>query len=155
MKMSYEWLMGYPSSYMGVQSLGLYNNITPMGYWGSSYNLPFSSVFSNVLGSLTENGLSTENIAGFRTISADSALQSELNKLGYGKMMILIPEEYQKQVEANTQKVGDTFKKWKANYDTANAGKSQVQSSLGSQRRGLSGDSHTCSLYKCTIGKNA
>ncbi|MCH5275897.1 MAG: hypothetical protein J1E65_08650 [Lachnospiraceae bacterium] len=151
--MSYEWLMGYPGTYTGVQSLGLYNSITPMGYWGSSYGLPFSSVFSNVLGSLTANGLSTENIAGFRTISADSALQSELNKLGYGKMMILIPEEYQKQVEENTQKVGDTFKKWKTNYDTANLGKSQVQSSMGSQRKGLSGASHTCSLYKCTICK--
>ena len=151
--MSYEWLMGYPSSYMGMQLPGLYNSITPMGYWGSSYSLPFSSVFSNVLGTLTANGLSTENIAGFRTISADSALQSELNKLGYGKMMILIPEEYQKQVEENTQKVGDTFKKWKTNYDTATAGKRQAQSSIGNQRRGLSGDSHTCSLYKCPICK--
>lgn len=151
--MSYEWLMGYPGLYTGAQSLGLYNNLTPMGYLGTSYSLPFSSVFSNVLGSLATNGLSTQNIAGFRTISADSALQSELNKLGYGKMMILIPEEYQKQVEENTQKVSDTFKKWKTNYDTASAGKSHAQSSIGSGRRGLSGDSHTCSLYKCPICK--
>lgn len=151
--MSYEWLMGYPGFYTGVQSPGLYNNMMPMGYWGSSYNLPFSSIFSNALGSLAANGLSTQNIAGFRTISADSALQSELNKLGYGKMMILVPEEYQKQVEENTAKVGDTFKKWKTNYDTANVGKRPAQSSIGNQRKGLSGDSHTCSLYKCSICK--
>lgn len=155
--MSYEWLMGNSGYYMGMQSLGLYNNIMPMGYWGGSYGMPFSNVLANALGTLQANGVDTQNIAGFRTISADSALQNELNKLGYGKMMILIPEEYQKQVEENagsSQKIGDTFKKWKANYDTVNAGKSQTQSGVSSRGRGLSGASHTCSLYKCTIGKN-
>ena len=96
-----NYLMGMSSlglyNNMGISSLGLYNNAIPAGY------LPFSNVLSNVLGALYANGLNTQNITDFRTISADSALQKELNKLGYGNMMILIPEEYQKQVEENAE----------------------------------------------------
>ena len=159
--MSYEstigslgnYLMGMSSlglyNNMGMSSLGLYNNAIPMGY------LPFSNVLSNVLGTLYANCLNTQNITGFRTISADSALQKELNKLGYGNMMILIPEEYQKQVEENTenaQKIGETFKKWKANYNTANAGKSQVRSNTGKQYSAIAGASHNHALGDCAFG---
>lgn len=112
--MSYESTIGNLSTYlMNMSSLGLYNNMTPMGY------LPFSNVLSNALGILSLNDLNKTNITGFRTISADSALQKELNKLGYGNMMILIPEEYQKQVEENaenSQKIGETFKKWMTSH---------------------------------------
>lgn len=147
--MSYDSTIGNLGSYlMNMSALGLYNNMTPMGY------LPFSNVLSGVLGTLSANALNTQNITGLRTISADSALQSELNKLGYGNMMILIPEEYQKQVEENAdnaQKIGETFKKWKANYDTVNAGKSQTQRSSGN--RGIAaGASHTHHLGNyCTF----
>lgn len=148
--MSYESTIGNLSTYlMNMSSLGLYNNMTPMGY------LPFSNVLSNALGILSLNDLNKTNITGFRTISADSALQKELNKLGYGNMMILIPEEYQKQVEENAEnshKIGETFKKWKANYDTANAGKSQVKSSTGSQGGSFTGASHNHSLGNCNLG---
>ena len=134
---------------MGMPSLSLYNNAIPMGY------LPFSNVLSGVLGALYANDLNTQNITGFRTISADSALQKELNKLGYGNMMILISEEYQKQVEENAdnaQKIGDTFKKWKANYNTANAGKSQTQSTTGNRRGAITGASHNHFLGDCAFG---
>ena len=148
--MSYESTIGNLGTYlMNMSSLGLYNNMTPLGY------LPFSNVLSNVLGTLSFSDLNTQNITGFRTINADSALQKELNKLGYGNMMILIPEEYQKQLEENTensQKIGETFKKWKTNYDTANAGKSQVKSSTGSQRGAFTGASHNHPLGNCTLG---
>ena len=159
--MSYEstigslgnYLMGMSSlgiyNNMGTSSLGLYNNTIPMGY------LPFSNVLSSALGTLYAKDLSAQGITGFRTISADSALQKELNKLGYGNMMILIPEEYQKQVEENTenaQKIGETFKKWKANYDTANAGKKQIQSSTGTQRRTVVSAPHDHVLGKCAFG---
>lgn len=147
------YLMGMSSlglyNNMGMSSLGLYNNTIPMGY------LPFSNVLSNVLGTLSANALNTQNITGFRTISADSALQKELNKLGYGNMMILIPEEYQKQVEENpenAQKIGATYKKWKTNYNTANAGKSQAQSSIGNQRGASAGASHSHFLGNCAFG---
>ena len=135
---------------MGMSSPGLYNSAIPMGY------LPFSNVLSGVLGTLYANNLNTQSITGFRTISADSALQKELNKLGYGNMMILIPEVYQKQVEENAenaQKIGETFKKWKANYNTANAGKNQVQKSTGSQRGAIAGASHNHALGNCAFGK--
>lgn len=148
--MSYESTIGNLSTYlMNMSSLGLYNNMMPMGY------LPFSNVLSNALGILSLNDLNKTNITGFRTINADSALQKELNKLGYGNMMILIPEEYQKQVEENaenSQKIGETFKKWKANYDTANAGKSQVKGSTGRQRGSFTGASHNHSLGSCNLG---
>lgn len=148
--MSYESTIGNLSTYlMNMSSLGLYNNMMPMGY------LPFSNVLSNALGILSLNDLNKTNITGFRTINADSALQKELNKLGYGNMMILIPEEYQKQVEENaenSQKIGETFKKWKANYDTANAGKSQVKSSTGRQGGSFTGASHNHSLGSCNLG---
>ena len=159
--MSYESTIGSLGNYLmgmsslglykniGMSSLGLYNNAIPMGY------LPFSNVLSSVLGTLYANELNTQNITGFRTISADSALQKELNKLGYGNMMILIPEEYQKQVEENAenaQKIGETFKKWKANYNTANAGKSQTQSSTGNQRGAIAGTSHNHFLGNCAFG---
>lgn len=158
--MSYEstigslgnYLMGMSSlglySNMGMSSLGLYNNAIPMGY------LPFSNVLSGVLGTLYANDLNTQNITGFRTISADSALQKELNKLGYGNMMILIPEEYQKQVEENAenaQKIGEAFKKWKANYNTANAGKSQVRDGSGKQHSAIAGASHDHALGHCAF----
>ena len=148
-----NYLMGMSSlglyNNMGMSSLGLYNNAIPMGY------LPFSNVLSSVLGTLYANDLNAQNITGFRTISADSALQQELNKLGYGNMMILIPEEYQKQAEENTenaQKIGETFKKWKANYNTANAGKNQVQKSTGNQRGAIAGASHNHALGDCAFG---
>lgn len=148
--MSYESTIGNLGTYlMNMSALGLYNNITPMGY------LPFSNVLSNVLGTLSLSNLSTQNITGLRTISADSALQKELNKLGYGNMMILIPEEYQKRVEENaenSQKIGETFKKWKANYDTANAGKSQVKGSSGSHGASFTGASHNHSIGNCSFG---
>ena len=145
--MSYESTIGNLGNYlMNMSALGLYNNTTSMGY------LPFSNVLSSVLGTLSLSDLSTQNITGLRTISADSALQKELNKLGYGNMMILIPEEYQKQVEEsaeNAQKIGETFKKWKANYDTANAGKSQVQNRNGNQRAASAAVSHNHHLGNC------
>ena len=148
--MSYDWAIGNLGNYlMNMSALGLYNNTTSMGY------LPFSNVLSSVLGTLSLSDLNTQNITGFRTISADSALQKELNKLGYGNMMILIPEEYQKQVEENAenaQKIGETFKKWKANYDTANAGKSQVQGSTRNQRTASAAMSHNHHLGNCTFG---
>ena len=159
--MSYESTIGNLGTYlmsmsglglynnMGMSSFGLYNNTIPMGY------LPFSNVLSGVLGSLSANALNAQNITGFRTISADSALQKELNKLGYGNMLILIPEDYQKQVEENTenaQKIGATFKKWKANYDTANAGKDQAQSSAGNRRGAVAGTSHSHALGNCILG---
>lgn len=149
--MSYESTIGNLGNYlMNMSALGLYNNMTPMGY------LPFSNVLSSALGALSLSDLSTQNITGLRTISADSALQKELNKLGYGNMMILVPEEYQKQVEEsaeNTQKIGETFKKWKANYDTVNAGKSQVQNRTGSQRAVSAAVSHNHHLGNCSFGK--
>ena len=145
--MSYESTIGNLGNYMmNMSALGLYNNTTSMGY------LPFSNVLSSVLGTLSLSDLSTQNITGLRTISADSALQKELNKLGYGNMMILIPEEYQKQVEENAenaQKIGETFKKWKANYDTVNAGKSQAQSRTGNQRAASAAVSHNHHLGNC------
>ena len=145
--MSYESTIGNLGNYMmNMSALGLYNNTTSMGY------LPFSNVLSSVLGTLSLNSLSTPNITGLRTISADSALQKELNKLGYGNMMILIPEEYQKQVEENAenaQKIGETFKKWKANYDTVNAGKSQAQNRTGNQRTASTAVSHKHHLGNC------
>ena len=148
--MSYESTIGNLGNYlMNMSALGLYNNMSPMGY------LPFSNVLSSVLGTLSLSNLSTQNITGLRTISADSALQKELNKLGYGNMMILIPEEYQKQVEENSenaQKIGETFKKWKANYDTANAGKSQAQGRTGNQRIASAAVPHTHHLGNCTFG---
>ena len=159
--MSYEstigslgnYLMGMSSlglyNNMGISSLGLYNNIIPTGY------LPFSNVLSNVLGTLYANDLNAQNITDFRTISANSTLQKELNKLGYGNMMILIPEEYQKQVEENVenaQKIGETFKKWKANYNIANARKIQTQSSTGNPRGTIAGASHDHALGNCAFG---
>ena len=148
-----NYLMGMSSlglyNNMGMSSLGLYNSAIPMGY------LPFSNVLSGVLGTLYANDLNTQNIAGFRTISADSALQKELNKLGYGNMMILIPEEYQKQVEENAenaQKIGETFKRWKTNYDTANAGKSQTLRSTGKQNGTFASTSHDHHLGNCAFG---
>ena len=148
--MSHESSIGNLSTYlMNMSALGFYNNMTPMGY------LPFSNVLSNVLGTLSLNNLSTQNITGLRTISADSALQKELNKLGYGNMMILVPEEYQKQAEenaANSQKIGETFKKWKTNYDTANAGKSQIRSNTDSQGSSFKGAPHNHSLGNCNFG---
>ena len=145
--MSYESTIGNLGNYMmNMSALGLYNNTTSMGY------LPFSNVLSSVLGTLSLNSLSTPNVTGLRTISADSALQKELHKLGYGNMMILIPEEYQKQVEENAenaQKIGETFKKWKANYDTANAGKSQAQNRTGNQRTASTAVSHKHHLGNC------
>lgn len=150
MKMSYETTIGNLGTYlMGMSGLGLYNNMMPMGY------LPFSSVLSSALGTLSANALSTRNIAGFRTISADSALQKELNKLGYGNMMILIPEEYQKQVEENaenSQKIGETFKRWKTNYDTANAGKSHALRNTGNQGGASAGASHEHPFGSCAFG---
>lgn len=150
MKMSYESSIGNLSTYlMNMSALGSYNNMAPMGY------LPFPNVLSSVLGTLSLSNLNTQNITGLRTISADSALQKELNKLGYGNMMILIPEEYQKQVEENaenSQKIGETFKKWKTNYDTANAGKSQIKSSARSQSASFTGASHNHSLGSCNFG---
>ena len=157
--MSVESIVENMGTYMNMSALGLYNSMTPLGYLGTSfpaYSLPFSSILSNVLGTLSVNGLNTQNIAGFRTINADSALQKELSKLGYGNMMILIPEEYQKQVEENTknsQKIGETFKKWKTNYDTVNAGRSQAQSNTVSQRRAITGVSHNHALGTCTFGR--
>ena len=148
--MSYESSIGNLSTYlMNMSALGSYNNIAPMGY------LPFSNVLSGVLGTLSLSNLNTQNITGLRTISADSALQKELNKLGYGNMMILVPEEYQKQVEenaANSQKIGETFKKWKTNYDTANAGKSQIRRNAGSQGSSFAGAPHNHSLGSCNFG---
>lgn len=148
--MSYESTIGNLGTYlMNMSALGLYNNMAPMGY------LPFSNVLSNVLGTLSLSNLGTQNITELRTISADSALQKELNKLGYGNMMILIPEEYQKQVEENTensQKIGETFKKWKTNYDTANAGKSQIRSNTASLGSSFTGTPHNHSLGSCNFG---
>lgn len=135
---------------LGMSSLGLYNNTIPIGY------LPFSNVLSGALETLYVNGLNAQNITDFRTISADSALQKELSKLGYGNMLILIPEEYQKQVEENAenaQKIGETFKKWKANYNTANAGKRQSQSSSGKPHGVIAGASHNHYLGNCAFGK--
>ena len=148
-----NYLMGMSSlglyNNMGLSSLGLYNNAIPAGY------LPFSNVLSGVLSTLYANGLNTQNITDFRTISADSALQKELNKLGYGNMMILIPEEYQKQVEENAenaQKISETFKKWKTNYNTANIGKSQVRNGSGKQYSAIAGASHDHALGHCAFG---
>ena len=157
--MSVESIVENMGTYMNMSALGLYNSMTPLGYLGTSfpaYSLPFSNVLSNVLGTLSANSLSAQDIAGFRTINVESALQKELNKLGYGNMMILIPEEYQKQVEANTensQKIGETFKKWKTNYDTANAGRNRTQSSTGNQGRTIMGASHNHALGTCTFGR--
>ena len=149
--MSYDLATGNLGNYlMNMSALGLYNNMSSVGY------LPFSNVLSSVLGALSLSDLNTQNITGFRTISADSALQKELNKLGYGNMMILIPEEYQKQVEdnvENAQKIEETFKKWKANYDTANAGKSQAQGRTGKQRIASAAVPHNHHLGNCTFGR--
>lgn len=147
--MSYDTTIGNLGTYlMNMSALGLNNNIASMGY------LPFSNVLSGVLGTLSMNALNTQNITGLRTISADSGLQSELNKLGYGNMIILIPEEYQKQVEENpenSQKIGETFKKWKTNYDTVNTGKSQTRRSEGT-RGAIAGVSHDHHLGNCSFG---
>ena len=157
--MSVESIVENMGTYMNMSALGLYNSMTPLGYLGTSfpaYSLPFSSVLSNVLGTLSASGLNTQNIAGFRTINMDSALQKELRKLGYGNMMILIPEEYQKQVEENaenSQKIGETFKKWKTNYDTANAGRSRAQDSTGNQGKTITGATHNHALGTCTFGR--
>lgn len=159
MKMSVASIVENMGTYMNMSALGLYNSMTPLGYLGTSfptYNLPFSSVLSNVLGTLSANGLNAQNIAGFRTINVDSPLQKELSKLGYGNIMILVPEEYQKQVEENTentQKIGETFKKWKTNYDTANSGRSRAQSSTGNQGRAITGATHNHALGTCTFGR--
>ena len=158
--MSFESIVGNMGTYMNMSALGLYNSMSPLGYLGTTfpaYSLPFSSVLSNVLGTLSANGLNAQNITGFRTVNMDSALQKELSKLGYGNMIILVPEEYQKQMEANTensQKVNETFKKWKTNYDTANAGRNQAQSSTENQRRAITtGASHDHALGTCTFGR--
>ena len=157
--MSVESIVESMGTYMNLSALGLYNGLTPLGYLGTSfpaYSLPFSSVLTNVLATMSANGLNAQNIAGFRTINADSELQKELNKLGYGNMMILIPEEYQKQVEENTknsQKIGETFKKWKTNYDTANAGRGRAQSSTGNQGSAITGATHNHALGTCTFGR--
>ena len=114
-KISIESIVENMGTYMNMSALGLYNGLTPLGYLGTSfpaYSLPFSNMLTNVLATMSANGLNAQNIAGFRTINADSALQKELSKLGYGNMMILIPEEYQKQVEENTensQKIGERY----------------------------------------------
>lgn len=149
--MSYDSTIGNLGTYlMNASALGLYNNMAPMGY------LPFSGVLSGVMGTLSANQLGTRNITGLRVISADSALQKELNKLGYGNMMILIPEEYQKQVEGNAenaQKIEKTFQKWKANYDTANAGKNQTLRSAGNRGQAFTDTSHTHVLGSCAFGR--
>ena len=150
LKLSYESTIANLGTYlMNMSALGLYNNTIPTVY------LPFSNVLSSVLGTLSANALNAQNITGFRTINAESALQKELNKLGYGNMLILVPEEYQKQVEENAenaQKMEGTFKKWKANYDTVNKGKSQAPSRTENQHRAFADASHSHTLGNCAFG---
>lgn len=156
--MSYEWLMGNAGTYMNMQALGLYNNMLPMGYLGSglSYGIPFSSVLSGALAeTLSKNGLSAQDIVGMKTVTPNSDLQKELSKLGYGNAVILVPGNSGKQAEENTenaQKLGKSYQKWKANYDTANGGRKQVSGGTGTQTAVITGRTHKCSLRNCAFG---
>lgn len=58
--------------------------------------------------------------AGAEPTGAESYIQQELKKIGFGEMAVLLPESLQKKMEADpeyAQEIAEKLQKWKADYD--------------------------------------
>ena len=57
---------------------------------------------------------------GAEPTGAESYIQQELKKIGFGEMVVMLPESLQKKMEADpeyAQKIAEKLQKWKADYD--------------------------------------
>jgi len=57
---------------------------------------------------------------GAEPTGAESYIQQELKKIGFGEMVVMLPESLQKKMEADpeyTQKIAEKLQKWKTDYD--------------------------------------
>ena len=57
---------------------------------------------------------------GTEPTGAESYIQQELEKIGFGEMVVMLPESLQKKTEADpeyAQKIVEKLQKWKINYD--------------------------------------
>lgn len=58
--------------------------------------------------------------AGAEPTGAESYIQQELKKIGFGKITVILPERLQKKMEADpeyAQKIVEKLQKWKTDYD--------------------------------------
>ena len=58
--------------------------------------------------------------AGAEPTGAESYIQQELKKIGFGEMTVILPESLQKKMEADpeyAQKIVEKLQKWKTDYD--------------------------------------
>lgn len=66
------------------------------------------------------DGLNNWKPIGAEPTEAEPYIQKELSKVGFGEMVVLIPESLQKKMEAEpeyAQKIMEKLQKWKADYD--------------------------------------
>ncbi len=66
------------------------------------------------------NSLNNWKPTGAEPTGAESYIQQELKKIGFGEMMVILPESLQKKMEADpeyAQKVIVKLQKWKTDYD--------------------------------------
>lgn len=57
---------------------------------------------------------------GTEPTGAESCIQRELKKIGFGEMVVMLPESLQKKMEADPEyarKIAEKLQKWKTNYD--------------------------------------
>lgn len=57
---------------------------------------------------------------GAEPTGAESYIQQELRKIGFGKIVVILPESLQKKMEANpkyAQEIAKKLQKWKVDYD--------------------------------------
>lgn len=66
------------------------------------------------------DGLNNWKPAGAEPTGAESYIQQELKKIGFGEMTVILPESLQKKMEADpeyAQKIVEKLQKWKTDYD--------------------------------------
>ncbi|MDE7423105.1 MAG: hypothetical protein K2N51_05355 [Lachnospiraceae bacterium] len=69
---------------------------------------------------VSTNSLNNWKPSGAQPTGAESYIQQELKKIGFGEIVVMFPESLQNKMEANpeyAQEIAEKLQKWKANYD--------------------------------------
>lgn len=69
---------------------------------------------------VSTNSLNNWKLSGAQPTGAESYIQQELKKIGFGEIVVMFPESLQNKMEANpeyAQEIAEKLQKWKTNYD--------------------------------------
>ena len=67
-----------------------------------------------------QDDVRADSLNNWKPTGAESYIQRELKKIGFGEMVVMLPESLQKKMEVDpeyAQKIAEKLQKWKTDYD--------------------------------------